>query len=708
MNGSQPQTGPIVRFGVFELDLRTGELRKSGLRVALQDQPLRVLTMLLERRGDLVTREEFRQRLWPADTFVDFEQGLNAAVKRLRAVLADSADAPHFIETLPRRGYRWTYGAEPAVPVPGADRPVVETPPRPPDRSLPRRWLALGAATLALGGVAFARRMVSSRAAVPASSFRATLLTKLSGAELAPALSPDGRSVAFCAQTETAPGLYVKDIGSGGQVRVADGPAGLFSPTWSPDGREIAFLRHPKGSDRRDEIVVVPAVGGSERRLGTTMSTNHGLDWSPDGRLLAFVDKVEAKAPDAIHLLTIETGERRRLTTPVGTASAGTGDYEPTFSPDGQDVAFIRRTGAGPTTTDLYVHAIDSSDSRPVTSGYGVRDVAWAPDGRSLVFVGGRPQQGALWIVDVAGGQARRLYDDGNVGTISVARTSRTLSIEQRVVDVDVWRVGGPASVRPGPPPQALFRSPHMDVHPAYSPDGRQIAFASTRKGGLGVRICAENGGECVDFNSEYSLSRPQWSPDGKSIAANGWQGDQPLDIFLLEIEGRFVRRMTTDNAVDTMPSWSRDGRWLYFASDRSGMFEIWKMPSAGGGARQLTRQGALRAIETEDGSWIYFTNGRGLWRMPAEGGQGTVVLDEQIDHGKWTLWRDRIVYLEEPAAGLHHVVMFDPTTRRSTRLASLEAPSGSGLAVSPDGAWILYAQTDRVTSDILVLDGPP
>jgi Tol biopolymer transport system component len=274
-------------------------------------------------------------------------------------------------------------------------------------------------------------------------------------------------------------------------------------------------------------------------------------------------------------------------------------------------------------------------------------------------------------------------------------------------VDVNVWRVGGPASVRPGPP-QALFRSPRIDVHPDYSPDGRQIAFASTRNTGLGVRVCAEDGRECFDFNSEYSLSRPQWSPDGQSIAANGWQGDRPLDIFRLEIEGRFVRRMTTDNAVDTMPSWSRDGRWLYFGSDRSGAFEIWKMPSAGGEARQLTRQGALRALEAADGRWIYFTSGRGLWRMPAEGGDGTLVLDEWIDHGKWTLWRDRIVYMEEPAAGVHHVVMFDPTTWRSARLASLEEPSGSGLAVSPDGAWILYAQTDQVTSDILVVDGRP
>ena len=106
---SSPPASPqrLIRFGVFELDARSGELRKSGVRLNVQDQPLQVLKILLERAGELVTREELRQRLWPSDTFVGFEHGLNAAVGRLRETLGDSADSPRFIETLPRRGYRF-------------------------------------------------------------------------------------------------------------------------------------------------------------------------------------------------------------------------------------------------------------------------------------------------------------------------------------------------------------------------------------------------------------------------------------------------------------------------------------------------------------------------------------------------------------------------------------------------------------------------
>src|SRR5262245_45285010 len=133
----------IRRFSVFELDLRTGELRKNGMRLRLQEQPFQVLAMLLERPGELVTRDDLRQKLWPADTFVDFDHGLNTAVTKLREVLADSAASPRYIETLPKRGYRFIYPVEGAVtPAPAPQAPTQQTQepkqePQPP-RTLPR------------------------------------------------------------------------------------------------------------------------------------------------------------------------------------------------------------------------------------------------------------------------------------------------------------------------------------------------------------------------------------------------------------------------------------------------------------------------------------------------------------------------------------------------------------------------------------------
>src|SRR5215467_3898881 len=107
MDTASPSKSERVRFGVFELDLRSRELRKQGVRVKLQEQPFQLLEVLLERPGDVVTREELRQRIWSSDTFVDFEGGLYNAVKKLREALSDAADTPRYIETLPRRGYRF-------------------------------------------------------------------------------------------------------------------------------------------------------------------------------------------------------------------------------------------------------------------------------------------------------------------------------------------------------------------------------------------------------------------------------------------------------------------------------------------------------------------------------------------------------------------------------------------------------------------------
>ena len=151
-----------ARFGLFEVDFRAGELLKNGRRIRLQDQPLQVLAMLLEHPGNVITRDEFRQKLWPNDTFVDFDHGLNNAINRLRDALNDSAEAPRFIETLPRRGYRFISQVESeAIP----DSLVVpekslgpsgneQAGPLTAIRALPpwwrRRWIAFGAAALVL------------------------------------------------------------------------------------------------------------------------------------------------------------------------------------------------------------------------------------------------------------------------------------------------------------------------------------------------------------------------------------------------------------------------------------------------------------------------------------------------------------------------------------------------------------------------------
>src|SRR5262245_33098128 len=180
-----------LRFSSFELDLQSGELRKAGVLVGLQDQSLKVLIELLERPGDLVTREELRQRLWPNGTFVDFDHGLNAVINRLRETLGDSADSPRFIQTVPRRGYRFIAPVEGVVD----SQAAVLEPPAWPIKTRKRMWMAMTAAgmMLAVAAIALLRRHPSAES--PSSSVVA--LTRLVGFESGPAFAPSGEQAAF-------------------------------------------------------------------------------------------------------------------------------------------------------------------------------------------------------------------------------------------------------------------------------------------------------------------------------------------------------------------------------------------------------------------------------------------------------------------------------------------------------------------------------
>src|SRR4051812_7946747 len=183
-----------VRFGVFEVDLHTRELRRQGARIKLQDQPFQVLEALIERPGGLVTRDELRHRIWGGDTFVDFDQGLNRAVNKLREALGDAAETPRFIETLPRRGYRFIAPSGDASGVGFIDAAPPAPVPVRPDR--PSRRSRFMYATVA-SGVLFVLAVVFLRRPPDVNPAVALPLTTLPGAAGAPTLSPDGNQVAF-------------------------------------------------------------------------------------------------------------------------------------------------------------------------------------------------------------------------------------------------------------------------------------------------------------------------------------------------------------------------------------------------------------------------------------------------------------------------------------------------------------------------------
>jgi DNA-binding winged helix-turn-helix (wHTH) protein len=260
-NSIQP---PVARFEDFEVHLETGEVWKAGRRLKVQDQPFKVLAALLERPGQIVTREELRQLIWPEKSFGDFDHAINLALAKLRAALGDSADVPHLIETLPRRGYRFiaplkeqTEPAPPRFVVPlkeQTDPPPVKEPPAKAAGKKP--WLIAGAlALIVVAAVALLWMFPAPREQSTAAEVLP--LVSMPGQQDTPAISPDGSQVAFRYSGGPHPGIYIALIGGEKPLQLTQSDDD-DNPAWSPDGRQIAFARFSESGDQK-KLYVIPA-----------------------------------------------------------------------------------------------------------------------------------------------------------------------------------------------------------------------------------------------------------------------------------------------------------------------------------------------------------------------------------------------------------------------------------------------------------------
>jgi Tol biopolymer transport system component/DNA-binding winged helix-turn-helix (wHTH) protein len=696
---------------VYEVDLRAGELRRKGRKLKLQEQPFQVLALLLERPGQVVTREALREKLWPADTFVEFDHSLNTAISKIREALGDLADNPRFVETLPRRGYRFIAPVEESgqASEPEATLPV---PPLPWWRTTSRLlWSAVLLAVVFGGAVWFQFFRPSPKSEM--APIRVVPLTTLPGSENDPALSPDGNQVAFSWDGETGDNfdIYVKMIGSETTLRLTNDPAFDCCPAWSPDGRYIAFMRSP---ETKGEIFIVPALGGPERKLPTTSGARpfqiwRSVSWSPDGRFLAFVDQGPDEGPYAIFLVSVENLERHQLSAP---AAEYLGDSYPVFSPDGKTLAFVRV--ASLSLGDIYLLSVAGGEPRRLTFGNPhTHGLDWTPDGSEIIYSSFLASAPSLWRISASGGAPERLAVGGkNASNPSISGQGHRLAYQQAVSDSNIWRIDVQGSTGGNRSPAKLIASTRWESGPQFSPDGKKITFCSDRSGSLEIWVCDSDGSNCVQLTFfDGHTCTPRWSPDGQRIAFDS-RPEGHSDIFVVDVERRVPRRLTTATSDDVVPSWSHDGRWIYFSSNRTGRQQVWKAPAQGGPAVQVTQNGGFAAFESPDGQFIYYAKFTepGIWRVPVEGGEETLVLD-LLQPGLWGYWavsEQGIYFLNSKAEPRPAIEFYRFATRQVTRVFVPEkdpAYGSPGLAVSPDGRWILYVQMDHLGSDLMLVE---
>jgi Tol biopolymer transport system component len=599
-------------------------------------------------------------------------------------------------------------------------------------RSQPRLWgnrmFWLSVAVILVAGVAvrfYSSRLSSesltrSRSESSLPPMKVMPFTSFAGHEGSPAFSPDGNQIAFAWDGGTGDNtnIYIKLINAGAPLRLTTHPGIDRNPTWSPDGRYIAFSRF---SDSEKGIFIVPALGGTERKLYSPDWGFHGFGgvvWSPDGKLLAYLDRSSPQANYGIWLLSVENLERRQLTSPPAQTFA---DMVPAFSPDGQTLAFVRLSSGR--VSDIYLAPIGGGEPRRLTfDNREIDGLAWTPDGREIVFPSDRGGGYGLWRISVTGDTPERLTVGGDNdfspplspqgNRLAVSRQGNRLAYVQSAFDTNIWRTEIPESKGRSNPPTKLIASTNLDQGPQYSPDGKRIAFESTRSGSYEIWVCDSNGANLVQLTSfDRTTGTPRWSPDGRRIAFDS-RIETHSDIYVISAEGGSPRRLTTETSDDVVPSWSRDGRWIYFASNRTGVHQVWKVPAEGGEAVQVTRGGGFAAFESPDGKFVYYTafKAPGIWRVAVEGGDEAEVLD-QPKLGYWGNWAvvDGGIYFVNVEVKQHPTIeFFSFSTGRVRQISTMEKEAvlgGPGFAISPDGRWILYAQVDQSGSDIVLVE---
>jgi Tol biopolymer transport system component/DNA-binding winged helix-turn-helix (wHTH) protein len=746
MPGNQ-STKTVISFGPFQADLQTQELRKQGVRLRLPGQSFQILKMLLERPGELVTREELHKALWPSETFVDFEHGVNAAVNRLREVLGDSADSPKLIETLPRRGYRFigTTNPPPRLPemvpevvpeivpqiVPKVSResehgtsdfPATEqTRVRTSSRT---RWMKISGSILV--GVACAAVLtISYRKIFPRVNFAPEApvpFTDYPGFEFCPAFSPDGSQIAFSwsggPATWEGADLYVKAIHSENLLRLTQHPSGVICANWSPDGTQIAFVRlsaarvNGVAVDSNDDtgIYIVPALGGPERKLRSTQGGYGVVTWSVDGKWLAYPDHTSPVAviqptdPNRIFVLSLDTLESHQ----IPHADECLAEMFPAFSHSSDRLAYVCLLKKNDNEFGIYSMSLSRGSPKLVakfTAGWGLPSgMAWTADDKRLIV--SRPHLGhdlELDEVALTDGTLRKLPFGEGTWCPAISAKGDRLAYSLSTFHSNIWR----KDLRHTKAAAAkLISSTYEQDNVQYSPDGKHIAFSSNRGGAEEIWMSDADGTNLVRMSDSKSskAGSPRWSPDSQKLAFDSRQSGHP-EVYIVDILERLPRKLITNVSDAVTPSWSHDGKWLYFeaTSDQ----RIFRCPAGGGDAIALSPEPGSFPFESYDGETVFFVS-------PADSGDLHMVSLKQpgaalrvkgmpaMSGGNlYTVAPGGIYFV--PANALKSIQYFDFATRQVRKIVDSDQEISNGLSVSPDGRWILYTQFEGNYNIMLV-----
>jgi Tol biopolymer transport system component/DNA-binding winged helix-turn-helix (wHTH) protein len=702
-----------IAFENFEVDLRSGEIRKNGVRIRLQAQPFQFLALLLVNAGEVVSREEICRDLWPGNTFVDFEHSLAAAVNKIREALGDAADNPRYIETIPKRGYRFIGTIRPEPPVVMAVPDVkesVEFVLASAARAKTRWKWAIGLVAVAVAVAAAISHVWMSRKPVDSRPMTVVPFTSYPGLETAPSFSPDGSRIAFSWDSGSGNGsgrpqydLYVKAIGSETLLRLTNHPSDWISSTWSPDGTQIAFHRLAVDDNG---IYVVPALGGLERKLIATHAPANlaaPLSWSPDGKWIAYSDRAtDGGDGNRNFLMNVETLESHEF--PHDPSCRHEGSL--TFSHGGQELAMICVHNTS--SWEYLVTDLHGKSKRSLATLHDLLTMpVWSGDDKFLIVAEVTAKGNEFEELPVRGGEVRTL--SATIGDWpAVSLDGRKLAISVSDNHTNIWR----KDLRhPEAPAVQVYTSTRQQNNAQYSPDGKHVAFDSARSGTWSVWVADTDGSNLVQISQEGPAWYPRWSPDSQKIAFAMIEPSGLVGAYTADISDRVSHKLKTNVRESSDPFWSHDGKWIYFRGFEGIGRQLYRCPVEGGDATLLAASHDIRVpIESADGKVLYFPRRNGdanivMLALDHPGATPREVsgIPKISDEYQWTLVQDGIYFT--PQDSPRSICFFDFATRKTREIFKADKDLAEGMSISPDGRYMLYSQIDESNADIMLVN---
>lgn len=566
-----PAVNPnTVQFGLFEVDLQARELRKSGVKIKLNEQPFQVLTVLLERPGEIVTREELQARLWPADTFVDFDLSLNSAVKKLRQALGDESDNPRFVETLYRRGYRFiapvsaATGELPAASgngVAAGSSPVshqtsdasrgdgsrsVESARSSETAARSRKRLALiaaGCLAVLLIGLMFEL--------MPTSSPRITGFTQLTNGGKVHQMSvllTDGQRLYFQAADKDRIALGEVSVSGGDSALIATPFVNTFLDDIAPDG-SLMLIGSFQATNEASPIWLLPLPAGSPRPLRAVSA--YWVVWSPDGHRLLYARGGDLSESNS------DGSDARKLATLGGNVGGMR------VSPDGRTIRLTledMKTGS----SELWELNRDGSQPHPLLPNWNAAPHEccgrWTPDGKYFLFSSLRGGRTGLWALP-----ERQSW---------IQPTAKPVQLTNG--PLDFWwpvpsRDGKKIFALGGQPRSEVLRYDGRSFVPylgdasatdlAFSADGQRVAYVSVPE--LALWSSKIDGSDRIQLSEPGAMEAalPRWSPDGRQIVFMARTQNTDWRAYLVAANGQGLRELVPGAAAGIDPNWSPDGK---------------------------------------------------------------------------------------------------------------------------------------------------